>query len=78
MPQHAEERFESLALTYRQVARAANISERMVRALVRRGNLAVVRIGRSVRVPRREVFRLCGLEERSHNSASGGLDSEEL
>lgn len=52
---------ESLALTYRQVARAANISERMVRKLVRDGNLAVVRIGRSARVPYTEVERLCGL-----------------
>jgi excisionase family DNA binding protein len=52
---------DSLALTYRQVARAANISERMVRKLVRAGNLTVVRIGRSARVPYTEVERLCGL-----------------
>jgi excisionase family DNA binding protein len=63
MPQHAEEQFDSLALTYRQVARAANISERMVRKLVRRGTLTAVRIGRSVRVPRTEVLRLCGASE---------------
>jgi excisionase family DNA binding protein len=63
MSEHYKHRFESLALTYRQVARAANISERMVRKLVRRGSLTVVRIGKSVRVPRTEVMRLCGITE---------------
>lgn len=62
---------ESLALTYRQVARAANISERTVRKLVRRGDLAAVRIGRSVRVPRAEVLRLCGGRQ---TSGSDGFD----
>ncbi len=60
MRRHADERAEALALTYRQTAHAANISERMVRRLAGDGRLKVVRIGRSVRVPIAEVRRLCG------------------
>ncbi len=66
--EHYEGRLDSLAFTYRQVAEAANISERMVRKLVRQGSLEAVRIGKSVRIPRREVLRLCGAGE-SRDSA---------
>jgi excisionase family DNA binding protein len=41
----------------------------MVRKLVKHGGLTVVRIGRSVRVPRTEVLRLCGATE--HQALDG-------
>jgi excisionase family DNA binding protein len=53
---------DSLAFTYKQVARAANLSERTVRKLVRSGQLAVVHIGRAARVPKPAVLQLCGIE----------------
>jgi excisionase family DNA binding protein len=59
MIRESEDQVEPLAFTYRQTARTANISERMVRKLAHSGRLAVVRIGRAVRVPKREVLRLC-------------------
>jgi excisionase family DNA binding protein len=49
-----------LLFTFGDVSRLAEISESMVRKLARTGQIAVVRIGRSVRVPRQELLRLCG------------------
>jgi excisionase family DNA binding protein len=51
---------EKLLFTFGDVSRLAEISESMVRKLVRTGQIEVVRIGRSVRVPRQELLRLCG------------------
>ena len=39
---------------------ALSVSPAMLRKLVRSGQLEVVRIGRAVRVPKRELMRLCG------------------
>jgi excisionase family DNA binding protein len=64
MAREVHARPETLAFTYRDVAHAASISERMVKKLVRSGRLRVVRIGRSVRVPRSELQRLCGVNDR--------------
>jgi len=47
----------------RQAAEVASVSEQLLRKLIRSRRLAVVRIGRSVRIPRGELLRLCGLED---------------
>ena len=44
-----------LAYTYSEAARAASISEALVRKLVREGKLDVIRIGRCPRIPRHAV-----------------------
>jgi len=46
-------------LTFNEASDALRISPGMLRKLIRNGQLQVVRIGRSVRVPRHEVLRLC-------------------
>jgi len=51
-----------LAFTLQQTAEAANISLGMARKLVREGKLDAVRIGRCVRIPRRAVLNLCGMQ----------------
>jgi len=48
-----------LLLNLREVSEYANISLGMVRKLVRNGELECVRIGRTVRVPKLSVLRLC-------------------
>jgi excisionase family DNA binding protein len=60
MRRRSKRRSDGWAFTYGQVAETANISERMVRKLVKEGRLRVVHIGRCARVPRSEVRRLCG------------------
>ena len=57
-PMHVEK----LAFSYRETAKAAGISESMVRKLVRAGKLEAVRIGRARRVSREALLRLCGIE----------------
>jgi excisionase family DNA binding protein len=44
-----------------EASQLASISLGMMRKLARKGQLEVVRIGRSVRVPKRELLRLCGV-----------------
>ena len=62
MQEGKNDEVEALAFTYGQVARAANVSERTVRNLVRNGRLKVVHIGRAARVPRPAMLRLCGID----------------
>jgi len=54
---------DKLLYTLKEVSHAAQISPSMVRKLARLGQLEVVHIGRSVRVPRHGLLRLCGLVE---------------
>jgi excisionase family DNA binding protein len=51
----------AVALTTPQFADGANLSESMVRKMIRTGQLRVVRIGRSVRIPKSELLRLFAL-----------------
>lgn len=51
---------EKLLFTFEEVSHMAEISESMVRKLVRKGQIEVVRIGRAIRVPRQALLRLCG------------------
>jgi excisionase family DNA binding protein len=44
-----------LTLTYKQAADCLQVSERTIWSLVRRGELAAVRIGRAVRIPATEL-----------------------
>ena len=53
---------EKLLFTLEEASRLAEISQSMCRKLIRNGELDVVHIGRSVRVPRHELLRLCGAE----------------
>jgi excisionase family DNA binding protein len=52
-----------LAYTYGEAAQLAGVSQSMVRKLVREGKLEKISIGRSVRIPRGEIERLCGAME---------------
>ena len=54
---------EPLLFTIREFAVIAKISVSKARQMVGNGELEVVRIGRSVRVPRRIVFKLCGVKQ---------------
>jgi excisionase family DNA binding protein len=49
-----------LLLTFDEASSMLSISLAMMRKLARSGRIQVVRIGRSVRVPKSEVMRLCG------------------
>ena len=55
---------EPLLFTIREFAVITKISVSKARQMVGNGELEVVRIGRSVRVPRRIVLKLCGVVER--------------
>ena len=57
------EKDERLTFTYQETARAANISEAMVRKLVRAKMLEAIRIGRCVRIPRHALLKLCGVQQ---------------
>jgi excisionase family DNA binding protein len=48
----------------KRAARRLGVSERYLRNLYRAGKLRVVRLGRAVRVPERELERLCREEFR--------------
>jgi excisionase family DNA binding protein len=52
---------EKLLFTFGEVSGLAEISQSMIRKLVRKGQIEVVRIGRSVRISRQELLRLCGV-----------------
>ena len=54
---------EPLLFTIREFAVIAKISVSKARQMVGNGDLEVVRIGRSVRVPRRIVLKLCGVKQ---------------
>ena len=54
---------EPLLFTIREFAVIARISVSKARQMVGNGELEVVRIGRSVRVPRRIVLKLCGVKQ---------------
>jgi excisionase family DNA binding protein len=49
-----------LLFTFDEVSAALSISRGMAHKLARTGRLEVVHIGRSVRIPRQELLRLCG------------------
>lgn len=49
-------------ITIKRAAQALQVSERHLRNLQSQGRLQVVRIGRSVRLRRRDVERLCSPE----------------
>ena len=55
-----QEQLEPLALSIRQTARAAQVSETYIRGVIRNGKLRAVKFGRIWRVPRSEVLRMCG------------------
>ena len=61
-----EQATERLAYTYHETAQAAHISVAMVRKLAGNGKLKVIKIGRCARIPRDEVLRLCGVQERGN------------
>jgi hypothetical protein len=52
-----------LLFTFPEAGVLANISPAMIRKLARFGKLKTVHIGRSVRVPRHELMRLCGINQ---------------
>ncbi len=49
-----------MAFTYGEAARAAGVSEALIRKLVATGKLRMVKINRCVRIPRHALVRLCG------------------
>lgn len=52
-----------------QVAEVLNVSPQMIRKLINSRRVAIVRIGRAIRIPRGEVLRLCAPElKSSHRS----------
>lgn len=55
---------EQLAYTIRQSATLAQVSEGLIRRMIKSEKLRAVRIGKLWRVPREELFRLCGCAHR--------------
>jgi len=51
---------DKLLFTFAEVSRLADISESMVRKMVKLGKLEAVKIGRARRVPRQALLELCG------------------
>jgi excisionase family DNA binding protein len=49
-----------MAFTYGEAARAAGVSEALIRKLVATGKLRMVKINRCARIPRYALVRLCG------------------
>ena len=50
----------TLFLTYKETAEETRLSVSLVRKLVRKKSLKVVKFGRSARIPRVELEKLCG------------------
>ena len=61
---------EPLLFTIREFAVITKISVSKARQMVGNGELEVVRIGRSVRVPKRIVLKLCGVTQPSSDLAA--------
>lgn len=57
-------RVEPLVLSIAQAATQLQVHRNTVRRLIKQGSLRGVRVGGSWRIPRDEVFRCCGIEER--------------
>jgi len=54
---------EPLAFSIQQTAQLAQVSESFIRKMLRRKQLAGVRVGWVWRIPRQEVMRICGQPE---------------
>ena len=54
---------DKLLFTFAEAGEIANVSPSLLRKLVRNKQLEVVKISRTVRVPRHELLRLCGVTE---------------
>ena len=50
----------TLFLTYKEAAEETRLSVSLIRKLARKGLLKVVKFGRSARIPRAELEKLCG------------------
>jgi excisionase family DNA binding protein len=66
---------EKLLYSFAEVSRLAEISESMIKKMVRKRQLEVVKIGRAVRIPRHALLRLCGVNGQPEFKSESPSDS---